>query len=500
MQQGSWDKVELSIQFHAMWLIAVLILVLALLIFAYADTKKPHDFPPGPKCLPFIGCYLEFKKLMKQHKFMYRTLNIYHEKYGPIIGLRLGRRFLISVSGKDAVQEGLSREEFDGRQRSFMVDHRTMGVRRGVIFTDGEEWKEQRRFALRNLRDLGLGKRSMESMIREEALELVSRLTEMGKKAGSEGVQMEKVYTIPVLSSLWTILSGQRYSQEDEKLKKFTGLVTTLSRLITSAGIETVEEHKKTKSDGEPRDFIDTYLDEMKKRDGEASYFSGLYEKFSFKNVWSSEGQLIAICDDLFGAGTETTSYTLAFGVLFLLHHPDVQAKIHEELDRVIGRDRFPTLDDKPNLPYLNAVIYEIRRCCNIVPMTVPHRCVRDTEFRGYTIPKEASIIFNLWSLYMDRDYWGDPHVFRPERFLVPDESGGWKLKDEPSWLLTFGLGQRRCLGEPLARASLYVFFSVISHGLRFKNPPGCPLPSTEGVQGFVAGTGPFKAVVEPRF
>ncbi|KAG8228075.1 hypothetical protein J437_LFUL009047 [Ladona fulva] len=343
----------------------------------------------------------------------------------------------------------------------------------GVIFTDGEEWKEQRRFTLRNLRDLGLGKRSMESMIREEALELVSTLTEMGKKAGSEGVQMEKVYTIPVLSSLWTILSGQKYSQEDEKLEKFTGL-------------ETVEEHKKTKTDGDPRDFIDTYLDELKRRKGDASYFS--------------EGQLIAICDDLFSAGTETTSYTLAFGVLFLLHHPDVQAKIHEELDRVVGRDRFPTMDDKPNLPYLNAVMYEIRRCCNIVPVAISHRCVKETEFRGYTIPEGATVIFSLQSVYMDREYWGDPHVFRPERFLIRDGNGGWKLKDEPPWLMTFGLGQRRCLGEPLARASLYVFFSVISHGLRFKNPPGCPLPSTKGDQGFVRGTGPFKAVVEPRF
>ncbi|KAG8228077.1 hypothetical protein J437_LFUL009049, partial [Ladona fulva] len=272
---------------------------------------------------------------------------------------------------------------------------------KGVIFTDGEEWKEQRRFALRNLRDLGFGKRSMESMIREEALELVTRLTEMGKKAGTEGVDMERVFTIPVLNSLWSIMTGQSYSQEDEKLKKFTDLLMTVSRLMTSSAMldsypwlrffypwfkkydalrtelrnffmETVEDHKKTKTDGEPRDFIDTYLDEMKRREGDESYFS--------------EVQLLAICDDLFTAGTETTSYTLAFGVIFLLHHPDVQAKMHEELDRVIGKDRFPTLDDKPNLPYVNAVLLEILRYCNVVPMTVPHRCLKSTEFRGYTI------------------------------------------------------------------------------------------------------------------
>ncbi|KAG8224269.1 hypothetical protein J437_LFUL005075, partial [Ladona fulva] len=351
--------------------------------------------------MPILGNFLHFRELLLKLKLLHPVLDEYHRLYGPVVGLRFGSKELIIISGKDAVQEGLAREEFDGRQCGFLIEHRSNGERKGVIFTDGEEWKEQRRFALRNLRDLGFGKRSMESMIREEALELVSRLTEMGKKAGTEGVDMERVFTIPVLNSLWSIMTGQRYSQEDEKLKKFTDLLMTVSRLMTSSALldsypwlrffypwfkkydalrtelrhffmETVEDHKKTKTDGEPRDFIDTYLDEMKRREGDKSYFS--------------EVQLLAICDDLFAAGTETTSYTLAFGVIFLLHHPDVQTKMHEELDR------------------------------------------------------ESAIVFSLRSVHMDANYWGDPHIFRPERFLIPDDKGGMKLKDESSWLISFGL------------------------------------------------------------
>ncbi|KAG8228073.1 hypothetical protein J437_LFUL009045, partial [Ladona fulva] len=456
--------------------------------------------------MPILGCFLEFRKLRQRYKAHFRIWQEFAEKYGDIVGLRLGRSLYVLVSGKDAIHEGLFREEFCGRENMFLIREKT-----GISFNDGEGFKEQRRFALRNLKDLGFGKRTMESVIREEALELTSRLTEIGKKAGSGGVEMENMYTIPALNTLWSMMSGQRYSQEDEDLRKFTNIVLTVSRSISSAAWlissfpwlrffsswftkhshlrkelwsffeGTVRYHKKTITDGEPRDLIDTYLDEITRREGQKSSFT--------------EQQLISLCDDLFCAGTETTSNTLAIGTLYLLHNPDVQMKIHEEMDRVVGRDRAPTMDDKPNLPYLNAVLMEIRRCCNVGALTVPHKCTRDTTFRGYAIPKGCLILFRLRSVHMDPEHWGDPEVFRPERFLIPGENGEpMKLKEEPSWLIPFGLGQRRCIGQEFALQNLYIFFSVILHGLSFKSPPGCDLPSTEGVAGFIQGSGPFKA------
>ncbi|KAG8226720.1 hypothetical protein J437_LFUL004370 [Ladona fulva] len=203
-----------------------------------------------------------------------------------------------------------------------------------------------------------------------------------------------------------------------------------------------------------------------------------------FNLFYISVNQLVALCKDLFSAGSETTSNTLGFATLFMVRYPEIQAKVHEELDRVIGRDRIPTLDDKPNLPYMNAVLLEVQRYCNVAAQSMLHRSTQDSEFRGYFIPK----------------HWGDPENFRPERFLEPGEDGGPMVLKNYSRVIPFGLGRRRCLGEVLAKTSLYVFFSVISHSLRFTNPKGCPPPPTKGINGFTLGTGPFKAVVEPRF
>ncbi|XP_046400219.1 methyl farnesoate epoxidase-like [Ischnura elegans] len=499
-----------------MWLPVVLFVVI-LLILAYLDTVKPKNFPPGPRWLPIIGSLSTVLRIIRKHGVHYLAWAELAQEYGTVVGLRLGWTKYILIAGKEAVTEGLAREEFDARPDGFAFRHRTMGIRRGVIFTDGEEWKEQRRFSLRHLRDLGFGTRSMELMLREEAIEMATRLADMGRRAGPAGLDVHKAYTIPVLNSLWVMTAGERHPHDDEKLLKFTGLVNQISRSIdVSGGIfnaipflrflmprfkeydslhkqmwtffqETVKEHQRTLSDGHPRDLIDVYLQELKEQ--------GEMNGSSF-----SQNQLIALCKDLFSAGSETTSNTLGFATLFMVRYPEVQAKVHEELDRVVGRDRIPTVDDKPNLPYLNAVLYEVQRICNVAAQSILHRSTEDSEFMGYSIPKGSMLLFNLRSLHMDKKYWGDPEVFRPERFLVPGVNGGPTTVRIDPWLVPFGLGRRRCLGENLAKMSLYVFFSIISHAVCFKNPPGCPLPPTKGVTGFTLGTGPFKAVVEPRF
>ncbi|KAG8225418.1 hypothetical protein J437_LFUL004618 [Ladona fulva] len=459
------------------WVILIFILILATLV--YLDTRKPYNFPPGPRWWPIIGCLPEFTKLRRKHELRLFVWSEIAEKYGPIVGLRIGRGKTVLVSGKDAITEGLSREEFDARQDDFFARVRTDGERR-----------EQRRFALSHLRDFGFGKKSMEAMIREEALEMATRLAEKGKIAGDEVVDAEKMYTIPVLNSLWAMIVGERYSHDDKILLKLIKVVGDASRSLASTDgwvslypilrfffpgfkrynevrkrlwkyfSDTVEDHEKTIVDGQPRDLIDIYIQEMKRRKGEDSSFS------------------------------KTTSNTLDFATLYLLHHPDVQAKIHEEIDRVVGRDRTPTLEDKPNLPYLNASI-------DFVTLPILH-CL--TVARRKQNSEGCMLMFNLRSIHMDRDHWGDPEVFRPERFLVPGENGGpMKLKDE-NWVVPFGIGRRRCLGEPLARTSLFIFFSIILHRLRFSNPPGLQLPSTQGINSTILRTGPFKAVVQPRF
>lgn len=85
------------------------------------------------------------------------------------------------------------------------------------------------------------------------------------------------------------------------------------------------------------------------------------------------------------------------------------------------------------------AVIHEIQRYFNIVPLTGPRRVVRDTELEGYTIPKNTIVLISLYSVHMDPKIWGDPQEFRPERFITPDGKLNEALVDR---MMPFGLGE----------------------------------------------------------
>nr|CAD7428811.1 unnamed protein product [Timema monikensis] len=476
------------------------------------DVRGGHT---SPSWLPVLGNLLHLKRLVQTTGFHHLAWERLSQQYGPVVGLKLGMTPpLILVSGHRAVTQTLNMEELDGRPDGFVFRFRTMGERRGVIFTDGEVWKEQRRFSLRNLREFGFGKRSMEALISEEARSLLMRLMEVGAAAGPEGVPMHLVFTLPVLNSLWSLTAGMRYSDEDAKLQQFINLLNEMTRSVDSTGgilnylpslrflapgltgfdkfsssqnkmwsffMDIVKDHRETLSSDHARDLIDVFLQEMDLQKGE--------EGTSF-----TESQLVALCKDLFAAGSETTSNTLSFAIMFMVLNPAVQTRVHTELDEVVGRSRPPSLDDRNKLPFVSAVLMETQRMSNVGPVSLPHRALADTQIDGYFIPKDSTLLMSLWSCHMDPSHWGDPHNFRPDRFL-----NGKELLPADPWLLPFGTGRRRCLGETMARNSLFLFFTALLQNLTFSLPHGATPPCPQGVNGFTLNTQPYHAVIHSR-
>ena len=147
--------------------------------------------------------------------------------------------------------------------------------------------------------------------------------------------------------------------------------------------INEIAEHRATIDfEGESRDYTDSFLMEQRKQN------PGLINE----GEWSDK-QLIGSLYDLFSAGLETTATTLQMLILYLIHNPEIQAKIHEEIDRVIGRDKVIAMADQARMPYFNACLHELQRIVTILPLNLQHRMTEDGFVNGYALPKGTVII-----------------------------------------------------------------------------------------------------------
>lgn len=231
------------------------------------------------------------------------------------------------------------------------------------------------------------------------------------------------------------------------KHKEFSERINDIKYFI----LEKIKEHQESLDHNNPRDYIDCFLSRMEQ------------EKHNPGTEFDLEN-LVVCGSNLFTAGTETTSSTLRFGLLLLMKYPEVQAKVQEEIDRVIGRNQMPCMSDKMKLPYTEATLHEIQRYITLLPSNLPHAVAQDTKFRQYVIPKGTTILPLLSSVLFDGKEFPNPDKFDPGHFL--DKNGCFRKTD---YFVPFSLGKRVCVGEGLARMELFLFFTTILQNFSLK-------------------------------
>ncbi|EIW83949.1 cytochrome P450 [Coniophora puteana RWD-64-598 SS2] len=160
------------------------------------------------------------------------------------------------------------------------------------------------------------------------------------------------------------------------------------------------------------------------------------------------------------------TSSTLLVFVLAMVLHPDVQRRAQEELEAIVGNNRLPTLEDRPSLPYLGAVIREVMRWHPVVPLAIGHATVEDDVYENYFIPKGYTIIPNTWAISRDSTKYPDPETFNPDRFLNAD---GKLNGDSVKW--NFGWGRRICPGRHIAEAGVWLAAARLLATFSFLKP-----------------------------
>ena len=243
---------------------------------------------------------------------------------------------------------------------------------------------------------------------------------------------------------------------------------------------------------------IDTY-DGENMRD-----ISDMYRKAG-ENMSESENKALKINDrmlkdtvaTLFGAGFATIASTLRHSIMLMALHPDIQVKVQDEIDQVIGRENFPHMDDINKMPYTMAVINEVYRYHSMSAFAFTHSTTCDTELDGYFIPKGAPVMFNLWSAHRDTTVFTDPDKFNPDRFLTPDGKLDTKTIE---YVIPYSLGLRRCGGEVIARMEVIVFFLTLLQRCCIKESPEHPLDPEDYIMTLGISLNPFKVNFEPRY
>ncbi|XP_060706699.1 cytochrome P450 2K6-like [Hemiscyllium ocellatum] len=484
-------------------LVLSLLALFLFLVVSLIRRRVPRNFPPGPTPLPLIGNLhqLDLKKLDW-------SLMGLAEKYGNVFSVELGPLKAVVLTGYDAVKDALVNhaDQFSGRPPIPIFDD--YSFRTGVIFSDGKLWRENRKFVISALRGFGMGKKSIEDRISEEA----SFLVNVFESHKGQPFETARILNSAVSNIICSILFGDRFDYDD---KIFNSLINMNNEMTTLAGTASIQLYNSYPSLGfliparrkmiENRDKIMEIFDSFFKAAEETlseNSIQTLNEALILRHQQESKGQALEIQKkdmlitiiDLFGAGTETTATTVCWGLLLMMKYPDIQRKVQEEIDQVIGAGRAPVTEDRKRMPYTEAVIHEIQRFANIVPMNLPHSTTEDTHVKGHFILKGTYVIPVLTSVLRDKTQWKTPKEFNPAHFL--DADGNFVKRDA---FMPFSAGRRVCAGEALAKVELFLFFTTLLQKFHFQAPPGVTDLDTNPGIGLVTSPKPHRVCAVSR-
>ncbi|VDI02005.1 Hypothetical predicted protein, partial [Mytilus galloprovincialis] len=243
-------------------------------------------------------------------------------------------------------------------------------------------------------------------------------------------------------------------------------------------------EHEDTFDCDNIRDFTDSLILTRKEAEQDEEMMSQL-----------TDTHLRQTLVDIFRGGIDTSRVTLYFAIRYMAGLPDIQSKVQEEINRVVGKDRLPGVNDRESLCYTEATLHEAMRLGTVSAFGLPHCTVCDTHVGGYDVPKDTMVMINHWALHHDPNYWKDVDKFDPTRYL--DENGKLGIKPE-SWL-PFSAGRRVCLGESIAKPELHLIFATIMQRFEITMPDETNPELKLGGSGLIPQPAPFEIIVKDR-
>ncbi|CAL4939529.1 unnamed protein product [Urochloa decumbens] len=507
------------------FLAAALFLVAVLLLRRRRSISKcKYKLPPGPRPWPVIG------NLNVIGPLPHRSIHELSARYGPLMSLRLGSFPAVVGSSADIVRFFLKTHDLA------FLDRPRLSAGRHIFydFSDmlwapyGAYWRQARRLwqaellsasrlretehvrdeevhaAVRGLRRAAAGGGRAPAVVINNHLAMVSlgviSRVVLGKKyvleggggggGGSPVPPEEFRWMVQELFFLGGVLGvGDFIPWVDWlDLQGYVKRMKKLRRMFDLFLDHVVDEHdERRRREGAglvPRDMVDLLLQ--------------LADDPNLEVPIERDG-VKAFTLDLIAAGTDTSAVSVEWALSELLRNPVVMAKATEELDRVVGRDRFIVEADIPNLPFLEAIVKETMRLHPVAPLLAPRLSREDTYVAEYDIPAGTRVLVNVWAIGRDPALWGDDaEEFRPERLV----GSGVDVKGHDMELLPFGAGRRMCPGYALGLKMVQLTLANLLHAFAWRLPDGVAAEELSMEEKFglsMPRAVPLVAVIEPK-
>lgn len=390
--------------------------------------------------------------------------------YGPVTQLRFGPAPVYALTDPAALHYVLQTNN-----RNYMKEQNFMNITRKALQTkdnlftsDGESWLKQRRLMQPTFHRQQVSR--FAAVITEETVQALDRWSsarpfdlEAAMMDITMGIIGRTMLNIAILrdhpqlyhafTTVSTYIADRASNPAAPLLYALNGRTREFQKALTMTRTMLKQAiDQRLASDDHPGDLLDMLLMARDEEDG-------------------SQMSTAKLMDELFGivsAGHETSSITLAWLFHSLAAHPESEAKVHAELDQVLG-ERLPTLADLPNLPYLKQVIDETLRRYPAAYVSTRQSIAAD-EIAGYSIPAKSIILINIYGLHHHPHYWSEPDRFDPDRFA----SAHADAINRQAYL-PFLLGPRKCIGEPLAHLEMQLIAATIAQRFRLRPDPARP-------------------------
>ncbi|KAL1296287.1 geraniol 8-hydroxylase-like [Arachis ipaensis] len=463
----------------------------ALCLLFTKSTKPNYKLPPGPSRLPIIGNLLDMGE--KPHLSLSKLAKI----HGPIMSLQLGQKTSVVVSSAEMAKEILLTHDHHLSNRPIpqsvsVLNHENYSF---AFIPISPLWREMRKIcntqllSHKNLDDSQHVRRNK----MQQLLNDVHHSSQIGEAVdiGTLGFKA----TINLLSN--TIFSIDLIDSTDAA-GEFKHLVTNITNLVGTPNLadffpmlKTIDpqgiNRRQAKNVTKVLDIFDRLINQrLKLRENGFHSKNDMLDSLltiSKDNKLIDKTLIAHLFHDIFVAGTDTTVSTLEWAMSELVRNPQVMEKAKEELGEIVGNNGSVPVEesDISKLPYLQAVIKETLRLHPPVPFLLPRKAEIDVDIGGYTIPKDAQVMVNVWNIGRDPSLWDNPTLFSPERFIGSDID----VKGTNFELVPFGAGRRICPGLQLANRMLYLMLGSLINSFDWKLQHGMRLEDIDMTEKF---------------